>query len=194
MLRKFFIRIGSVLDVQVNWYSTGTPPMFNRQEGYAFVSFATYETYEQVLRQQVFQIDGITLVCTKSKGGFRHVAAASSAHTSTTQTHHSFSDGRILHHSLPSMSSSLQSSTSHSFSQQLPSSQLHPALSPFRSNLSHLSPDYYGNPTGMTLPPPTLTHSSSSSRSINTPRLQFNNDEAVDGISWNPSTSNDCSR
>ncbi len=66
LLRKFFMRYGTIVDVQVNWYSA--PPMCNRQEGYAFVSFQDYATFERVLMQPTHVVDSITLVCTVSNG------------------------------------------------------------------------------------------------------------------------------
>ncbi len=60
------MRFGALVDVQVNWYSAA--PMSTRQEGYAFVSFEDYTVFEAVLMQPTHVIDGITLVCTMSKG------------------------------------------------------------------------------------------------------------------------------
>ena len=51
------------MDVQVNWYKTGTSPP-SRQEGYAFVTFEEQSTLDKVLQHPVYNMEGITLVCT----------------------------------------------------------------------------------------------------------------------------------
>ena len=66
LLRKFFMRYGALVDVQVNWYSVHS--MCNRQEGYAFVSFYEYSAFERILMQPSHVVDGITLLCTVSNG------------------------------------------------------------------------------------------------------------------------------
>ncbi len=58
------------MDVQVNWYNIVS--MSNRQEGYAFVSFEDFASFETVLMNPTQIIDGITLVCTRSNGGTGH--------------------------------------------------------------------------------------------------------------------------
>lgn len=68
LLRKFFTRFGPILDVQVNWYTTGTPTC-PRQEGYAFISFQDVRSLEMALFQPVYQVDGIVLTCTRANGG-----------------------------------------------------------------------------------------------------------------------------
>ncbi len=70
-LRKAFLRFGSIVDIQVNWYSMGDSST-NRQEGYAFVTFESQESYDEILRNPIQHVQGITLLCTKSRIGFRH--------------------------------------------------------------------------------------------------------------------------
>ena len=65
LLRKFFMRFGSVSDIQVNWYDSS--PLSRRQEGYGFVTLFHRETYESVLMNPTHVIDGITLICTATK-------------------------------------------------------------------------------------------------------------------------------
>ncbi len=62
------MKFGSIIDVQVNWYTPGAP-MSNKQEGYAFVRFESQSSFEAALLNPTYMIDGITLVCTPSKGG-----------------------------------------------------------------------------------------------------------------------------
>ena len=62
------MKFGSIIDVQVNWYTPGAP-MSNKQEGYAFVRFEAQSSFEAALLNPTYVVDGITLVCTPSKGG-----------------------------------------------------------------------------------------------------------------------------
>ncbi len=87
------MKFGSIIDVQVNWYTTGTV-MSNRQEGYAFVRFAKEDTFHAVLANPNYIVDGITLICTQSKGGsstgrYRSYSDATNAAAPTFPNNHS---------------------------------------------------------------------------------------------------------
>ncbi len=62
------MRFGSIIDVQVNWYTAGSA-MSHKQEGYAFLRFANVDSFHAVLSNPNYIVDGITLICTQSNGG-----------------------------------------------------------------------------------------------------------------------------
>ncbi len=70
------------MDVQVNWYKTGTSPP-SRQEGYAFVTFEEQSTLDKVLQHPVYNMEGITLVCTTVNSSSSNV----NSNTSTPRLH-----------------------------------------------------------------------------------------------------------
>lgn len=63
MIRKYFMRFGSIQDVFVIRYSA--KPF--RQEGYAFLRFYSISGYLQLLQFPVHQVNGITFICNPSK-------------------------------------------------------------------------------------------------------------------------------
>ncbi len=103
------MKFGSIIDVQVNWYTTGSA-MSNRQEGYAFVRFAKEDTFHTVLANPNYIVDGITLICTQSNGGggtgrhrFYTGSTKSSAPTFPLNHSHHFLHSHQCQHSVPSM-------------------------------------------------------------------------------------------
>ena len=84
------MRIGSVSDVQVNWYTSHNQnPMTCRQEGYGFISFEDPLVYEKVLQTSYFLAHGITLVCTKPNSGHSTASPAATARAmSESLSHH----------------------------------------------------------------------------------------------------------
>ncbi len=61
-MRKYFLRYGSIVDLQVHVYFSHH---VGRQEGYAFLTFAEESSAHSAITAISHHVDGLTMVCTK---------------------------------------------------------------------------------------------------------------------------------
>jgi hypothetical protein len=78
-LRRYFIQFGTILDVQINFFTASSCPTSplvggiggSRQEGYGFITFEECSVAETVLTMGTHMVDGIEVMCSFSteRGG-----------------------------------------------------------------------------------------------------------------------------